>query len=51
MYDTQDKINVAMLNSGHTHNRLYLMQAEQNNWDSLIPIMKNLAQEKSYNKI
>ena len=51
MYDTLEKINGAELHHGKTHNRLYLMQAEQNNWDSLIPKMKNLAQEKSYDKI
>lgn len=51
MYDTLEKINGAILHHGKTHNRLYLMQAEQNNWDSLIPKMKNLAKEKSYEKI
>ena len=51
MYDTLEKINGAELHHGKTHNRLYLMQSEQNNWDSLIPKMKNLAQEKSYDKI
>ncbi|MFT5890432.1 MAG: putative beta-lysine N-acetyltransferase [Dokdonia sp.] len=51
MYDTLEKINGALLHHGKTHNRLYLMQAERNNWDSLIPKMKSLAQEKSYNKI
>ena len=40
-----------MLHHGKTHNRLYLMQTEQDNWDSLIPIMKDLAQEKNYDKI
>lgn len=40
-----------MVHHGKTHNRLYLMQTEQDNWDSLIPLMKGLAQEKSYDKI
>lgn len=51
MYDTLERINGAMLHHGKTHNRLYLMQTEQDNWDSLIPLMKDLAQEKCYDKI
>lgn len=51
MYDTQEKIDGALVHHGKTHNRLYLMQTEQDNWDSLIPLMKDLAQEKNYDKI
>jgi putative beta-lysine N-acetyltransferase len=51
MYDTVEKINGATLQHGEIHNRVYLMQAEQNNWDSLIPKMKDLALEKDYDKI
>ena len=51
MYDIQEKIDGAMVHHGKTHNRLYLMQNEQDNWDSLIPLMKDLAHEKNYGKI
>lgn len=40
-----------MLHHGKTHNRLYLMQTEEDNWDSLIPLMNDLAQQKNYDKI
>lgn len=44
-------IEGALLHHGEKHNHDYLMQMEQENWDSLIPKMKNLAYEKSYGKI
>ncbi|TLP70500.1 putative beta-lysine N-acetyltransferase [Maribacter sp. ACAM166] len=50
-YDTVEQIEGAMLQHGDTHSRLYLMQVEQNNWDELIPKMKDLAKKKSYDKI
>lgn len=51
MFDTLEKIEDAMVQHGDIHKRVYLMQARQNNWNSLIPKMKSLAKEKSYNKI
>lgn len=51
MFDTVEKIEGAVLHHGEMHNRVYMVQAGQNNWDSLIPKIKDLAQEKSYDKI
>jgi|SRR5680860_183451 len=51
MYDTVEKIDDAVVQHGETHNRLYMVQAGRNNWNSLIPKIKDLAQEKSYDKI
>lgn len=51
MFDTIEQIEGAWLQHGDTHNRVYLIQNEQNNWKELIPKMKNLATEKNYKKI
>ena len=50
MYDTQEKIDGAIVHHGKTHNRLYLMHTEQDNCDSLIPLMKDLAHKKTMPK-
>ena len=51
MYDTLEEINGAILHHGKNHNRVYLMQTEQNDWNSLIPELESIAREKSYDKI
>lgn len=51
MFDTVEKIEGAEVQHGDTHKRIYLIQAKQKNWASLIPKMKNLADEKNYAKI
>ncbi|ADV49014.1 putative beta-lysine N-acetyltransferase [Cellulophaga algicola DSM 14237] len=51
MFDTIEKIEGAVLRHGKTHSRLYLTQSTKNNWDSLIPKMKDIAHEKKYDKI
>jgi putative beta-lysine N-acetyltransferase len=51
MYDIIEKIEGALVQHGEAHNRVYLVQSETNNWNSLIPKIKNLAQKKSYDKI
>lgn len=50
-FDTVEQIDGALLQHGVTHNRVYLMQIDQNNWHELIPKMKDLAKEKNYDKI
>jgi putative beta-lysine N-acetyltransferase len=51
MFDTIEKIEGAVLRHGKTHSRLYLTQSTENNWDALIPKMKDLAHKKKYEKI
>jgi putative beta-lysine N-acetyltransferase len=50
-FDTVEQVNGAVLKHGETHNRVYLIETEQNNWDSLIFRMKDLAHKKNYDKI
>jgi len=51
MFDTVEKIDGAEVHHGATHNRLYLTHSTQNNWDSLIPKIKDIAHKKKYDKI
>lgn len=51
MYDTIEKINGATLLHGQTHDRVYLMQSEEDNWDTVINKIKSIADEKGYSKI
>ncbi|MDO6818674.1 putative beta-lysine N-acetyltransferase [Zobellia sp. 1_MG-2023] len=51
MFDTLEKINGATLQHGRAHNRVYLMDTEQYNWDLLIENMKTIAHKKEYDKI
>lgn len=51
MLDTIEKIEGAVLHHGETHNRLYLTESKETNWDSLIPKMKQIAHTKKYDKI
>ena len=50
-FDTLEKINGAIVHHGEVHNRLYIIDTEQENWDTLIPDLENLARKKRYNKI
>ncbi|SRR6056297_872379 len=50
-FDILENINGAMVHHGEIHNRLYMMKAEKENWDTLIPNIENLAREKKYDKI
>ncbi len=51
MYDTLEKINGATIGHGKTHDRVYLMQSEADNWDTTIKNLKHIADEKGYSKI
>lgn len=50
-YDTIEKIEGAVVQHGETHNRVYLVQSETDNWNALIPKMENLARKNRYDKI
>ncbi|QWX83774.1 putative beta-lysine N-acetyltransferase [Cellulophaga sp. HaHaR_3_176] len=51
MLDTIEKIEGAVLHHGETHNRIYLTESKETNWDSLISKMKHIAHDKKYDKI
>ncbi|CAM4276122.1 putative beta-lysine N-acetyltransferase [Zobellia roscoffensis] len=51
MFDTLEKIDGATLHHGRAHNRVYLMETEQYDWNSLIDNMKTIAHKMDYDKI
>ena len=51
MFDTIERIEGGLVHHGKGNKRVYLLEADHGNWNQLISSMKNLAQQRKYDKI
>ncbi|MHA7055718.1 putative beta-lysine N-acetyltransferase [Aquimarina sp. M1] len=51
MFDVTEKINGALLHHGAANNRVYLMQADHDNWDLHLNTIRDVAIHHEYDKI